>query len=408
MKKYLRVITAFGIFFLILEFCFSFFDNGKTVKYELDNDISINEHYIKSSKLKYYYVEVDISSKKFNFRVPSNFNDNSYIIKNIYTFSDDNYLCMLPIFEDDSIQTDILCQNGDKYIYQYRNLKNISLKLDNFASSMEQYGYIANNNKDVVVSDFGINLYKDNIISNHTLIIPSYKGLFKINNGTISSIDLFNKDIYRQDIQAVVSDYYLVADYDSNYSFNKFKLVNLKNGKITTFKSKYSLSMNSYVQGVLKDSIYVMDCSNRKQYEINVLDKSVTLVGNSKKGILYFNGIDFETKSIYSAINDNLLFSSYAFNETYSHIYLTDNIYYSYKQIDNVYDAYISYNENKELYTYAFSVSSIDRIQYVDDYVYYIIEDVLYCYHPKKGIIKVLDYSELFYNPNLKFWIYKN
>ena len=58
------------------------------------------------------------------------------------------------------------------------------------------------------------------------------------------------------------------------------------------------------------------------------------------------------------------------------------------------------------LYTYGFSVPSLDRVEYIEDYVYYVDGDTLYYYHPK-GVAKVLKYAELFYNSKIKFWIYK-
>lgn len=405
MKKYLRIIITSVIFLVIIRFMYLFLYKGKSVSYEIDDKFNVYENYVKNNDLKYYYFEVTIASKKFNFRAPAVFNDNSYVIKDIYYFEDDNYLCILPIFQGDSIQTDILCHDGE-IIQQYRNLKNMSLKLDEFGRAMEQYGYKINSNEAIDVSNYGINLLK-NINASHTLLLPSYRGLFKINKGVISSIDLFKKDVYEQNIQGVISNYYIVADYDESYSFTKFKLVDLKNGKVTTLSSKYSISMNSYVQGVVDNLLYIIDRSNRKQYTVDVFNKTVTLVGNGKKGVLNFNGTDFETKSIYSAINEDLLFSSYTSNENYDYIYLIDNIYYLYKKVDDGYAVYVSYAENKELYTYIFSVASIDRIQYIDSYVYYVSEDKLYCYHPKSGVYEILEYSELFYNSNLKFWTYK-
>ena len=405
MKNYLRIIITVVVFLVIIRVVYLLLYKGRSVSYEIDDKFDVYEDYVKNNDLRYYYFEVTVSSKKFNFRTPAIFNDNSYVIKDIYYFNDDNYLCILPIFKGNSIQTDILCHDG-KIIQQYTNLKNMNLKLDEFAREMEQYGYKINNNEDMDVSNYGINLL-ENTVPSHTLLIPSYSGLFKINKGVISSIDLFKKDVYDQNIQGVVSNYYVVADYDDSYSFKKFKLVDIKTGKITTLGSKYSISMNSYVQGVVENSLYIMDRSNRKQYVVDVLNKKVTLVGDSKKGVLYFNGNDFETKSIYSALNDDVLFSSCKSSSDYDYIYLIDNIYYSYKKVDNGYDVYLSYAENKDLYTYIFSVDSIDRIQYIDNYVYYVFEDKLYCYHPKSGVYEILEYSELFYNRNLKFWIYK-
>jgi len=409
MKKYIRVFLAVTIILLIIKFLSSIFYKGRDVHYEIEKEnnlFEIYERYVKERALNYYYLEIDFLSKKFNFRISSSFDNGSYIVKDIYSFNDENYTCVLPIFMDNSIQTDILCYIDDSYIYPYRSLANDSLKLDKFATSMESYGYRRSSELEDNISKFGIKLFKNNLPSSHLLVIPSYNGVFRINED-ITTNSLFEKDIYEQSIQAVVSNYYVVVDYDEAYSFHEFRLVNLKTGKVSTIASNTSISMNSYVQGVVGNSMYIVDRSNKKQYEIDISDMSVTIVGNTKKGALYYNGNEFETVSIYAAINEDLLFASYSTSSDYGYIYSVQNIYYSYKKVDNGYDVYVSYNENPSLYTYAFTTSSIERIQYIDDYVYYIDKDTLYYYHPSSGVIKLLTYNELFYNPNLKFWIYK-
>ena len=70
------------------------------------------------------------------------------------------------------------------------------------------------------------------------------------------------------------------------------------------------------------------------------------------------------------------------------------------------YDVYILYVENPTLYAYGFFVSSLTRIGYIGEYVYYVDGDTLYYYHPK-GVFEVLKYDELFYNSKIKFWIYE-
>ena len=84
-----------------------------------------------------------------------------------------------------------------------------------------------------------------------------------------------------------------------------------------------------------------------------------------------------------------------------------NNIYYSYRKVNDNYDVYISYADMPSLYTRTFSISSIDRVQYAKDFVYYIEDDVLYSYSSKTGVNKVLTYQEFYYNSDLKFWIYE-
>lgn len=414
MKKYLRIIIVFIFIFILSRFFFLFLYRGRTVNYSIEEGMhkyDVHEEYIRNNKQlsSHYYIEIDFDEIKFNFRISDDFDKRSYIVDTIYSFKNDQYICILPIFIDGSIQSEILCQK-ENIIYPYRSLQNESLELDKFASSMENYGY-SMNISEKVISKYGVDILKDNLVFLHKIVIPSYNGVYIINRGEkefISSVELFNDDIYTQQIQGVISNYYIVADYDSSYSFHEFKLVDLNTKKVSSIVSNNAISMNSYVQGVVDDCLYIIDRSNRKQYKIDISSKSISVVGNLKKGVLYYNGNDFETKSIYDALNNDLLFSlSFYQSSKYDYVYKSDGIYYSYLKTNDGYDVYVSYEENSSLYTYGFSVPSIDKIQYVEEYVYYIDNGILYCYHPKNGVIQVLTYKELFYNSKLNFWVYK-
>jgi len=409
MKKYVRFVVVLFSLLITLKFFSILLYDGKEVNYKVSHatqKFDIYEKYVRDGN-SYYYFELISDNQKFNFRIPDIFNNDSYIIKDVHYYSDDDYNCVLPIFIDDSIHTDILCHlQNDKTIYLYRNLKNDSLKLDKFASEMNDYGYVVGLKNENITSKNGINIFS-NMVDSHMIIIPSYNGLFKITDDSISLKELFKKDIYEQSIQAVVDSYYIVADYNESYSFREFKVVDLITDKVSTIYSKNLISMNSYVQGIIDDSVYIMDRSNKKQYRLDISDMTVTLIGNTKKGIQYYNGDSFENRSVYTAVNDELLFTIYKTSDEYDYIYEIQNIYYSYKKVTNGYDVYISYGDNSSLYTHAFFVSSIDRIKYIDDYVYFINNDTLYYFSPKSGINEVLIYSELYYNSDLEFWIYK-
>lgn len=414
MRRYIRIVLALFLLFIIVNFFFRFFYNGRDVDYNLkqkNNKYYVHEKYIKNKKgvANHYYVEIKYNDVIFNFRFSDSFKSKSYIVDKIYSFNDEQHTCILPILSDGSIQTEILCKK-ENTIYPYSVLKNESLKLDSFAKNMEEYGYSVDM-KEKVFSNYGLNILTDNIVSSHMIVVPSYKGVYLIDPGSnklISSVELFKKDVYKQPIQTVVSNYYVVADYDSSYSFNEFKVINLDNKKISKIISNTAISMDSYIQGVVDNSIYLIDRSNKKQYKIDVFEKSVSLVGNSKKGILYYNGTKFQKKSIYEALNNNLLFEQFTTELTkYDFVHKNDGINYSYLKKKDGYDVYISYDENPSSYTYGFHLSSIERIEYIGSYLYYVDGDSLYCYS-SKGVLKILDYSELFYNPDINIWVYKN
>ena len=240
MKKYVRIFLIIIIFFLIVNFFFHFFSNEMVVNYKLD-EFNVGEHYLKKNNK--YYFEIDRDNNVFNFMINNNFNKKSYIIDKIHFFENSSYTCILPVFIDDNVYTDILCLY-DNIIYPYRNLVNKNLELDRFARDMEDYGYKVKLEQLDMQKKNNITVYHDNFNSSQVVVVPSYTGVYLINSGDeiIRSIDLFNKDIYDQTLNCIVSDYYLVADYDQAYSFHEFYLVNLKNNKVSTLASNTAIS----------------------------------------------------------------------------------------------------------------------------------------------------------------------
>lgn len=406
MKKYVRVFLIIIIFFLIINFILHFFSNEKVVSYKID-EFNVNEYYLKKNDK--YYVEVNKGNNIFNFIIDNNFNKKSYVIDKFYSFENASYTCILPVFMDGNVYTDILCLY-DNVIYTYRNLVNKSLELDRFANEMEEYGYKIKLEQLDIQNKNNITIYNGNLKSSHIIVVPSYTGIYLINSGdeVIKTIDLFNKDIYKQSLNCLVSDYYLVADYNQAYSFHEFYLINLKNNKVSTVASNTAISMNSYIQGVVGDSVYIIDRSNKKQYVVNVSNKSVSVIGNVKKGIQYYDDEQFVNKSIHDAIKEDMLFkSNYIDSNKYDYVYNNNGIYYSYLKVKDGYDIYISYEKLPDVYSYGTKVSDISNINYSSDYIYYIDKDCLYRYSLNDGTSTLLKYSEFLYNDKLDFYIYE-
>lgn len=405
MKKYIRSFIIVIIFFLIINFFFYLFSDEKVVDYHID-EFDVKEHYLKDYDK--YYFELSVDNNYFNLMINNNFNKKSYVIGEVYSFKNSSYSCVLPIFSDNNVYTDILCLH-DGIIYPYRSLMNRSLDLDNFASEMKQYGYNVNleSLKEQKINNMSI---YNNLNFSDIVVIPSYTGVYLINFGKdiIKSIDLFDKDIYEQTLNCLVSDYYLVADYNELYSFHEFYLVNLKNGKVSTLASDVAISMNSYIQGVVDDSVYLIDRSNKKQYMINISNKSVSIIGNTKKGIKYYDNGKFINKSMYDAINSDMVFkSNYIDSNKYDLVYNSSGVYYSYLKVKDGYDVYISYEKSPSVYSYATNIIDIDDVFYDNDSIYYIEKDCLYSYNLNGGKQIILSYSEFLYNDNLNFYIYE-
>ena len=168
MRRYMRIILFLFLLFVIVNFFFTFFYSGRDVDYTLkqkNNKYYVHEEYIKNKKgvSNHYYVEIKYNDVIFNFRFSDSFKHKSYIVDKVYSFKDEQYTCVLPVLNDGSIQTDILCKK-EKTIYPYAVLKNENLKLDSFAKAMEEYGYPIDMPKESD-SYYGLNILSDNIVS---------------------------------------------------------------------------------------------------------------------------------------------------------------------------------------------------------------------------------------------------
>ena len=220
---------------------------------------------------------------------------------------------------------------------------------------------------------------------------------------------MFTKDIYNKKISTFIDHYYFVADYNNDYEFHNFYLIDMKNGKQTKIVSNEAISMYSYINGIIDNSIYLLDSTSKKQYEINIKTKTVIEIGNEKKGILYYDG-EIRNVSIYEALQQELKFNYYRtdFNKSgYQRVDQVGHNYYFYQKNDDGYSVYRSNMERPDLLTYLFKTSSIDQILYIDDAICYKNSQFIKYYTDQTGSQKLVKFDELKFNSSLHFGIYK-
>lgn len=412
MRKYIKVSILNLFLLFIFQLLFSFLDRERKVTYFIENNgqkYFIKEIYSGKDRdiNSHYYIQITWNNYNFPFRVEGDFGRKNYIVDKVFSFKNDQYLCMLPVFYHQKVATDILCQKGEQ-LYFYRSLKNESLELDAFAVSMERFGYDSTPFKaEGLNTEYGIS-NKNNMDNSHIIVIPSYKGIYSIQSNKVTPVSLFEKDVYSRPIQVLVSKYYMSADYNEKYKFNQFLLIDIMSGKKFEIKSKYSISMNSYIQGVIGNEVYIIDKSNKIQYKVDVKKKTVTICGNTDLGMQYYENGGFINKSIYEGISTELLFVPYqSFVNKDMLVEKYNGIQYTYKRQSDKYNVYLSYKENPHLCIFAFTVDELLRRQYVDDTVYFIEDKDLKIFDSKQGIYSILEYPEFFYNPRLNFWVYE-
>jgi hypothetical protein len=272
---------------------------------------------------------------------------------------------------------------------------------------LENKDYQFNDETDNKKSLGKINVYTDNIKDDIFLALNSYKGLYVINN-TISTkikdIKIFNKDVYSPTLTALVNDNYIIADYSATTEFSNFYIVNLKDDEYEILKSNKKISVNSYIAGIYDNKVYLIDKTNKKEYEIDIKNETVLEVGNVKNGALFYENGKLINKPFEQVNAQNLKFETYTKNDIYERIVKVNNIYYLFKKSGQEYKIYQAFDEKFTNPIYLFKTEFPDNISFFDNYVFYINENKGILFSSDIGYKTIFTYDELLFNPNIKLY----
>lgn len=391
-KKYIYFFFVISISIIII--CKIRYKNEITYKIKYNNEKF--EVFQKKYKKK-YYIEITYNNKMYPLDIYINFNKRK-IIKNIYYYKTKNYECIFPLFVENEY-IDIMCYN-DGIIYNYNEIRGKDSKLDKYVKTIRIYNskrYI--DNEKYISKKDGIKFY--NTVKKN-LYITTYLGLANSNK----TIKLFDNDVYSQPLKAFVDNYYIVADYDKSnkFDFDEFYIVNLDNYEIKKIKYKDKISYDSYIQGIVDNNIYLYDRDNEKQYVIDVKEKNINLISDNK--IKYYNNGKWETISINKA--NNVKYFNYESLENkfdYDYIYDAFDKYYLLKKNNNRYSLFLVYKNSINTIKYLTDIES-NNILFNEDYIYYVFKNNMYYYSESEGKKLVLNYSELEFNNDIKYYIY--
>lgn len=394
MKYLFKQLIFVVIAFLILKSIFYILDNNHEIEYNIGNFDVKEKFEIKDGKHIYTY---NLKNEDFEitFDVDKNFNKSEKTIEDIKYFEDEK--CILPIFKNGEIIYDVMCKNDDTVYFAYDLTQKIPVKnvkkykSDHFLDNASAKNYESNR------------IYKSNIPENHYLFVENYKGIVLINN-EVTTIKLFDNDIYKKELSTVVGKYYLVANYNDELTFKSFYLVNLVNGKQKEIRSVNPISFDSYIQGVVNDDVYLYDLDNKVQYKIDLDTELVTKVAGNNN-IKYYDG-KWTTMTLKEA-TEKKVFVPY--NTTkFSNYDKSDKLdkYYVYEKEGKYYNVYSISENNKKQRTFLFKTSDPNSVTYLDGYIYF-RKDNSYYYYSTKGIRKLIENTEMQFNDTLKFGVYE-
>lgn len=407
MKYLLKTLLILLVLLFSLKLVIHIFDKGHHADYSIGN-FSIDETLKVDSldKTDNYYFKISHEKFKMNFQVFKDYNKSEKVISKIRYYDAGEYKCILPIFKGGDILTDIMCVKDGNITY-YHDLDNE--KVDKFASSLKKDGYNKDDYKDKTTAKRLSNtqtLYEKNLIENHYLAMESYRGLTLVNS-SVKTVKLFDNDVYKKPVSIFTDKYYIVADYNEEYTFKKFFVVNLINGNVKEIRSYNEISFDSVIEGVVGDDVYIFDKDAETQYKISLKYENVQKVA-SKDGIKYYNG-KWTTMTLNEALDGKLFDNYYSSDidgyDRVNKIGKDEGYYYLYKKEGDKYLVYRADIQSPKMKTYLFTTTDLQSVIYLNDYIYFKNGMTLY-YYSSNGVRKVIENSELEFNTDISFGAY--
>ena len=394
MKNLIKIIFIIVIVFITMS-VFKLFKNEHKVTYKIDN-YSIKEHFYKKNN-HYYDITINDKNNTYIYTLNKNLGKKKKIIKDIKTYKSKNLVCIVPIYKKD-ITNNIYCSLNKKQV-SASYLQSISnLDFNKIVKKAKKYklNLVKNNDNKTVYKQ--LEVYKKNITDDHIYFIWNYKGIYIVSNNEIKYKKIVNHDLYDNVMDCVVDDYYVIFDNSSVNGIENVYYYDINKDKVNRFKLKTKLTKNTYINGVIDNLIYVTDRKQKKEYTINIKNKSIVEVDNDQTNyIVYDNGTKKElTKSDYfmqdKFFNNNLISDS---KVTSSKELKKEYNYYYFIEENRVYKALDTNKKDKILLV---ELDNITDWLIRDREIILLRDGTLYSYTDDFGLRKILTTNELRYN----------
>lgn len=365
MKNKARRRLIFVIFLLLLFFVTLFLIYRKKdykVSYKI-NGYTIEESYHKDKD--YYSFIIKKDNINLYTIINNAYTNSKKIIKKIEEIKDEDTTCIKLI--SNKLRFNYLCYKEEQ-ISPYLINNNLKDKL-NINTNYEDINKSINN---ITIHNY---LYSNYFIWN-------YKGFTYINHDISKDIPILNNDKYDAKLITSLNDYIFIPDYDQNYYFNKYYLLNKKSLKVEKIDINKNIYFDSYILGYINNTLYIFDKHESIEYKIDLSKKTIEKVSNNEKGTTYDNG--FKDISI-----NKLKYQDITFKNIYIYDYIIEN--------NILYKLYDNYREVIDI--------DVDKIvSYDNNYIYYFKGNKLYTYNMYLGNILLLEgYEWNFNNDNIIF-----
>lgn len=381
MRKFFHFLVFLFLIFLFFQCFVIFLSKEHHIKYQIvkgKKNFLIEESYqIVEGKDRYHFVVNE--DYVFDTFVP--LHKISRLIVDILYYEDNNYTCIYPIFRTKKIKMDVLCKKDS--LFSYHTIKGQNKKLDTFVSSIPHYdARLFEDNSTQKKNEF-VTVYSDNVLENHFIALQNYKGIYHISKkDIIQKNKYYTHDIYEPKISISHDKYFVSALYKGEDTFDELVIIYLdKNVKKVMKVPDTSISSSFHL---INNQIYLEDKSNDTIY----------LILPSKKTYRKVSSIPKTSSTFFQ-------------NKNYDKIEESSYYYYLYKTVGNKIKVSRVFKENNGIVMDLFTVDSIDKVKYYDEFIYFISDDTLYYYSDSTGLKKLLVYEELHFNKSLSYFVYK-
>ncbi len=405
-KRVFEFIIVFLIVVFVYQFIVIYFENGHEVSYRVasnDLEFNISEKYSKSDDIDKYIINITNNDKyNFVYYLNNSFNKQKRIIDRIESYAKDDYLCILPITINDTLDLEILCSDGnDLYSYEYINKK---IDVSGFVTQLKLDDKFIDNKNEEKEED-GLQIYNNNFYDNEYLEVYRYKYLAIFNKGEYKTYQFSTNDIYKNNLGVFLNDYFLMPIVNKKNKVEYYYVANVKNGVDRYLYFDDAISPNIYNIGIVNNKLYIFDLNEKNEYELDPKEKKYRIIGNISNGFqLYENG-EWVKKSVTEFTNDKVTIDSRIKDEelkfNYDHLYEDDDTYYL---VDNN-KLYKVYKFNKDLRILLTDLNNYNNLNFSRGKIYYLRDGYIYRYD-QYGT-KTLAYNNEFkYNNTNIYYVY--
>ena len=167
--------------------------------------------------------------------------------------------------------------------------------------------------------------------------------------------------------------------------------MDLKKQDYKKYDMEYEIDYDSYILGRNEEFVYLYDLKYKTEYEFNLKNGNVKVIGNEKEGFITYKNSEVK-RSSYGKLNKKEEIFNFKNNEIYN-----------YKNENNMF--VLNYKENKKIKKIIYD-KNVDYISSFNDFVYFLDGEYLYEYIPKSGSKKIARNFEWNFNKENTIFIY--